>query len=200
MDFSSAIKPDVYRVLVVILVPGAIVSLPLIYVVWPELMLPTTWSTLALPTSVTLFFACLTAGALLENVGSVIEVAVCDKWLERHHKELHQNWEKYLQQKVNDEIVGQRYLRYSLIRFKFELSIMPALLISCCILSIQSIYSNDDLRCRILVACCAELIVAICIRIAINESALLMARTRKIVIDALADNQPPPNTSEKSVR
>ena len=127
LDPTSVVKPDLYRVVTIVLVPGFVAAAPwLAGVFWPALMLPQTWVGTAWPISVTLFGIVLVAGFVLENLGSRIEAVCLDRWAAQQDPELWSVWWRYLGLKTGDEIVGQRYIRAMLVRYKFELSMIPA--------------------------------------------------------------------------
>lgn len=133
MDFGSVLRPDVYRLLIVSVLPGSTAVAPWVFgVLAPELQKPHVWSggsgaVLAL----TLFLVALAVGTFLEDVGSRIEVALIDRFLPTFNPDdcgdLHEVWDQYLSLRTSDEIVGQRYLRNFLVRYKFELSMVTAL-------------------------------------------------------------------------
>ena len=73
--------------------------------------------------------ATLVAGLILEDIGSRIEVG-WDAILDSRPDDQSGKWKEYLQLQIQDEYVGQRYLRTIYVRFKFELSMAPSLAIS----------------------------------------------------------------------
>ena len=136
-DMATSLKPDVYRAVVVVLVPGFVCCSPwLAYVLWPELLSPNTWEGLGLPISVSIFMIVLAAGLVMEDIGSRIEVLWADRWLRRRGPRLSRQWLPYLALTGSTEAVAIRYLRATLVRFKFELSMIPACVIAAVGLSI----------------------------------------------------------------
>ena len=81
--------------------------------------------------SLTLFILSLTAGLILEDLGSLFEANILDtvnlKKYPNHFKE----WEEYLELNIpkESELVAQRYLRTILLRMKFEMSFAFSLII-----------------------------------------------------------------------
>jgi hypothetical protein len=127
LEAASALKPDVYRVTAIVLVPGFVAAAPWVAgVFWPQIQSPMTWKEATLPISLTAFGIVLVVGFFLEDIGSRVEVAWADRWLRRRAKRLSGLWWTYLAQRTDSEIIAQRYLRSTLLRFKFELSMIPA--------------------------------------------------------------------------
>ncbi|UHQ18813.1 hypothetical protein LVB87_11535 [Lysobacter sp. KIS68-7] len=131
IDATTALKPDIYRVTTIVLVPGFTAIGPwLAGVFWPSLMNAQTWAgATTVPISVTIFGMVLVAGFVLEDLGSRIEAKILDRWLRDKAPLLFAYWYRYLGLKTDAEVVGQRYLRALLVRFKFELSMVPAAVI-----------------------------------------------------------------------
>ncbi|HSX59634.1 MAG TPA: hypothetical protein VLF18_05500 [Tahibacter sp.] len=185
MDIANVIKPDVYRIVIVTMVPGFLATSPwLSGVFWPGLKLASTWKDMLIPIGLTGFAVCLIVGLILENIGSEIEVHFADKWVVKNNNKL-DNWNAYLQLETDAEFVGQRYIRSFLIRFKFELSMIPALVISAAGL-LASLYFNQGLT----VPQTATLVtlmftIAIWFLFAVRQSALVLAQTRELLIIAL---------------
>jgi hypothetical protein len=142
MDVSSALKNEIFRPLATVIVPGGFAVAPFIlvtanyvpYVIQFLTNHPTAFS-------IAIFLAIIAAGLVLEDIGSSIEV-LWDRLLSRKFEDRKSNWEQYLKLKMSDEYVGQRYLRTIFVRFKFELSMAPALLVFLCgLLWLNAIYS-----------------------------------------------------------
>jgi hypothetical protein len=129
MDITSTLKNEVFRPLTSIIIPGSIAIGPYLFVIYrhfPGLALfAQNYSILFL---FVVFASATAAGLVLEDIGGLIE----DFWdcvLNKKQKDRKQYWHDYLKLKINDEYIGQRYLRTVHVRFKFELSTIPALLI-----------------------------------------------------------------------
>jgi hypothetical protein len=126
MDFISAFKSELFRPLVTLLIPGGVATAP--YFVLVGHLIPQIrnfWNDHP-STAVAIGIAVITGtGLVLENFGSRLE-NVWDFLLDKEipgHKLI---WERYLKLRIQDEIVGQRYLRSLLVRMKFELAMAPA--------------------------------------------------------------------------
>jgi hypothetical protein len=129
MDILSAFKSEIFRPLTTIVVPGTLALGPFIPIVgyyvpavhrfWEEH--PTAFSTLAL-------ICILAAGLILEDLGSVVESKVWDPRLKKDPT-WQQNWDDYLMLELKDEIIGQPYLESIVARLKFELSMLPTLIV-----------------------------------------------------------------------
>lgn len=135
MDIGSVLRPDAYRLLLTNVLPGSVALAPWAFcVVAPSLLDAGSWTGGAgVVLGMGLAVAVLTAGAILEDAGSRLEVSYIDAVLAADDGPcpgLERRWKSYLALRVNDEVVGQRYLRNFLVRYKFELSMVPAL-VSC---------------------------------------------------------------------
>ncbi|MFT3806051.1 hypothetical protein [Arenimonas sp.] len=130
MDFTSAFKDELFRPFVVLLIPGFLAVSPFVLVAgnWNHEV------ALLFKAQPFAFFgaylALITAaGLMLENFGAAIERGI-DDCLDSHNlPDMHEEWGKYLQLAMKDEIVGQRFLRTLVVRAKFIQSVIPALLI-----------------------------------------------------------------------
>src|SRR5688572_7600414 len=121
MDFASAVKNDAFAPILTYVVPGAVAVAPHLLVVasyFDHVARFGTQHPAALTIAATILI--LVVGALLEEFGQRLEL-LWDRGI------ANANWVPYLKLRLNDEIVGQRYLRRILIRMKFELSMVFAL-------------------------------------------------------------------------
>ncbi len=126
----SVFDTNTTHLLLVIVVPGLLVALPWAYILglW---FAPLTrlsrdkpqWFVLAV------ILAALPTGMVLEDLGATMEVYAFDQW-QPDAKQHAENWWLYLRTAYSHEPVGERYLRTVVLRFKFELSFIPALLIA----------------------------------------------------------------------
>lgn len=126
MELIAAFKSELFRPLVTLVLPGGVASAP--YLILAACLIPSvrTFGHEYPSTSVAIALACIVGiGLVLEDVGSRIEYR-WDKRLNKRHADHLVTWDKYLQLKMRDEIVGQRYLRTLLVRLKFELAMVPA--------------------------------------------------------------------------
>lgn len=129
MDLTGPLKSEVFRPLATIVVPGAIAVGP-----WPIILghyVPQvlTFSEAHPAAFVAMLLICVIAvGLILEDLGAWIEVRWDDS-IDRRQPGHKKNWDEYLTLKLQDELVGQRYLRTLVLRMKFELSMAPALVL-----------------------------------------------------------------------
>lgn len=130
MDLSSTFRAEAYRPVVTIVLPATTASLPYGFIVifeYPHLYTfihdhPAISTILAL-------LIILAVGLVLENLGSLIEAHVLERWLGDSTR-AHEVWYRYLGMSYEIEPIGQRYLRTITVRLKFELSFAVALSIS----------------------------------------------------------------------
>lgn len=127
MDPVSGLKPEFFRTIATILVPGAIAASPYALIVFRRY--PATQqifeypiATATLAAAVAIFF-----GMLIENLGSRIEH--CLWQFINNRQERDGEWQDYLRLRTSNEIVGQRYLRTIITRLKFELAVPPTAVI-----------------------------------------------------------------------
>jgi hypothetical protein len=129
MDPLDALKSEVFRPLVTLIIPGATAILPFVAVVHfynPEFRtFADTYPGLYLTI---VAFAVIGAGFVLENLGSRIESGVWDNLIERDTRTQFDDWFSFLCYAPEHEAVGHRYLRTLTIRLKFELSFSLALI------------------------------------------------------------------------
>jgi diacylglycerol kinase len=127
MDISSTLKNEIFRPLTMIVIPGAFALAPYVAVLakyfpkFSEFMKSETNLFL-----VALLLATTAIGFILEDIGSRIEDSI-DWLLCKIKPGRKEYWSEYLKLKTQDDYIGQRYLRTIYIRFKFELSMAPAL-------------------------------------------------------------------------
>lgn len=129
MDPSAALRNEIFRPLVTLVIPGATVVLPYVILINhynPELQLfadkyPGLYLTL-------IGFAVLAAGFILENFGSLIELQIWDRLIERDTQLQTTDWHLFLCYAPEKEAVGHRYLRKLTLHLKFELAFGLALI------------------------------------------------------------------------
>lgn len=184
MDFSSAVKSDVLRPVLNFVVPGTFAIAPYLVIAAHYLpFVPSFWNDHSAAFSALAIVLVLFVGGLLEDFGTRLEVF----WDERLNAlpNHNANWDKYLSLRIKDEIIGQRYIRNLLTRFKFELSMvfaLPIMLVGLVWLNaLYQVWSDT-----------AFAGVAVIVLIVENylldesyQSAKLLHKTRQIVIDAV---------------
>ncbi|WP_189449601.1 hypothetical protein [Cognatilysobacter xinjiangensis] len=131
MDISSPLKPDVFRVVVVILLPGMLAAFPwAAWFIWPALLQVTTWQDAGVIVGASVLALSLVVGMIIEDVGSEIEVKYVDRYVCRTkslaYSDFDQQWMSYLFTTSAERFVAQRYVRAMVTRLKFELSMIPA--------------------------------------------------------------------------
>jgi hypothetical protein len=129
MELASALKNEIFRPLITIVVPGAFAIGP--YVLLVGHYVPVTRGFMNANSymfGIVISVMILAMGLILEDVGTRIEIG-CDRFLGKDKRCLEGKWKQYLQLKTQDEFIAQRFLRTIHVRFKFELSMAPALLI-----------------------------------------------------------------------
>ena len=193
MDFIAALKNEVFRPLVTLVIPGAIAIGPFILVAayyFPQVT--NFWDEHPSAFVAILIISILTVGLVLENLGSFLEWNIFDEILDRRDPEHKANWERYLQLWLNDEIIGQRYLRQNLTRLKFELSMVPGLFFFFCGLLWANRLYHLWRTSRFIWLSLVILIVTVLMLFEAYRSARTLARTRSLIIEASVDR---PGTS-----
>jgi hypothetical protein len=132
-EIFSAFGSEIFRPLATIVIPGAMAISAWFVVLLQRFP---SFRNIAeanhTETALLLALASIASGLLVEDIGSRIESRWFDKKLvkqpdfSRHDDE----WDQYLRLTFSIEPVGQRYLRTILLRFKFEMGIAVALLLS----------------------------------------------------------------------
>ena len=129
MDIESTLKDEIFRPLATTIVPGAFAIGP--YILVAGYYVPTVaqfWNDHPSAFVTLSGFFVVAAGLILEDLGSEIEVCWLDKRMKSLDADFENTWFKYLQLTENEQnSVGLRYLRTVHLRFKFELSLIPAL-------------------------------------------------------------------------
>lgn len=131
-NVSSVFKAEVFRPLVVLLIPGALAVFPLVLLANGEFADVASFR-IANPLIYYfgLFCVAISTGMIIENLGSMIEVLGWDKRLKRlDPKNFDSDWDLYLQTKYEIEPVGQHYLRTILLRMKFVTHLAIAVLVA----------------------------------------------------------------------
>jgi hypothetical protein len=130
VDFSAPFKPEVLRPIVTLVLPGTIAVGP--YTLILARYVPAVerfWTAHPDASTALLVLAVVAAGFVIDDIGSFVEKLLWDKRLDaRTPDRQHTNrWYEYLKLQLNDELIGQRYLRTKLTQFKFELAMAVAL-------------------------------------------------------------------------
>lgn len=130
MDIPSKFKDEVFRPIVTNIVPGAIAFGPWIAVIGYSIPgMWKFWDTHSTEAYVIVGVLVIAAGMLMEDLGALLEAKILDGRLKRKMKAFDEEWEQYLASDPDEQMVATRYLRSIVVRLKFELSMIPALLI-----------------------------------------------------------------------
>jgi uncharacterized membrane protein YbhN (UPF0104 family) len=185
MDPLSAFRTEVLRPIVTIVVPGAIATGP--FVLLAGYYFPQTHNLWEQHPSafVTILTVCVLAiGLILEDLGGHIEKDLWDCKIKKKYQRQDEDWDKYLQLRLQDEIVGQRYIQDIKTRMKFELSMVPALLT----FLVGLIWTNAQYNLWSLfggiVSSMIILLIAAYLAYESFLSAEILSRTRKLILDA----------------
>jgi hypothetical protein len=136
VDLATPFKTEVLRPLVTLVVPGLIAVAPFVLVTAeyvPEVS--AFWQTHAHAFAVVIALVTLAAGFIIDDLGTGVEKWVIDRRLKRKlrsdcDEDVHgATWRAYLKLRLDDEIVGQRYLRTKFTQLKFELSMCLSLVV-----------------------------------------------------------------------
>jgi hypothetical protein len=201
VDFISAFKSELFRPLATLVVPGSITIGP--YVLVAAYYFPGVVSFWRDHPSafVAILVICIVAvGLIVEDLGAFIERDFWDSKLARENEDHSDYWEQYLKLRLNDEIVGQRYLRTILTRMKFELAMVPAFFFFWCgLLWLNRLY--DLWRpSRFALLSGVILIVTIYLLLESYRSASVMSVTRALIVQAVARSQPDLEGQTENVR
>jgi MFS family permease len=188
VDFISAFKSELFRPLATLVVPGGVAIGP--YVLVAAYYFPGVASFWREHPSafVAILVICIVAvGLIVEDLGAFIERDLWDSKLARENEYHSDHWEQYLKLKLNDEIVGQRYLRTVLTRMKFELAMVPAFFFFWCgLLWLNRLY--DLWRpSRFALLSGVLLVVTIYLLLESFRSASVMSTTRGLIVEAVRD-------------
>lgn len=130
MDLAAPLRPEVLRPVVTLVVPGTIASGPFVLLLGSYVSpVAEFWGLHTSAFTVLLVLTVLAAGFILDDTGTVVEKFWIDKWLENRRSTHRSDWNDYLKLQLEDEIVGQRYLRNKFTQLKFELSMCQSLFV-----------------------------------------------------------------------
>lgn len=130
MDLTAPFKTEVLRPVTTLIVPGTIAVGPFVLILGDYVpAIANFWNDHPSAFSVLIVLAILAAGFIIDDLGAEIEVLAWDRLLCKNDKSHNKNWSEYLKLQLNDELVGQRYLRTKFTQLKFELAMGPSLVI-----------------------------------------------------------------------
>ncbi len=200
MDLIAALKSELFRPLVTLVIPGSIASGPYVLVLgyyFPRVVSFWNDHPSAFVTMVTI--AILAAGLIIEDLGAFIENDFWDGKLATENADHATNWDEYLKLKTQDEIIGQRYLRTVLVRMKFELAMVPALFFFWSgLLWLNRLY--DVWRAsRFVLMSGVILVLAMYMLLESYRSAAIMSNLRKLIICSVQGTTPTPAIDTETV-
>lgn len=133
IGMPSSINKSMFHQLMVIIIPGALVVIPFCMAIYMlpsdlgfrQLLITLEYEDFAIYSIVS--FLILLSGMLLENIGSCIEDSILDK----DNKVSTSAWRAYLFSDCGDDKINviHKYIDQIAFRYKFELSLIPALII-----------------------------------------------------------------------
>jgi hypothetical protein len=195
MEIVSALKPDVYRTVIVVLFPGALAVIPwLVLVFWPELRTSVFWGNggaAAAALALLVLIASL-AGQLLEDVGTRLESDFIDEKAKKSEgtKDILPTFWDYLATPCEQTLVAQRFLSDTLTRYKFELSMFPALLMSSLGLAFAHWLGTGLGGVKTLLLCALQVSIAVWLWLQeLPDSARLLHDIRTHIVRAAAKGQ-----------
>ncbi len=191
MDFISAFKSELFRPLATLVVPGGVAIGPYVLVAtyyFPGVV--SFWKDHPSAFVAILVICIIAVGLIVEDLGAYIERDFWDSKLARENEDHSDHWEQYLKLRLNDEIVGQRYLRTILTRMKFELAMVPAFFFFWCgLLWLNRLYDLWRLS-RFALLSGVLLILTIYLLLESYRSASVMSATRTLIVQAVAQSYP----------
>jgi hypothetical protein len=191
LDFISAFKSELFRPLATLVVPGGVAIGPYVLVVGYYFPGVTLFWREHPSAFVAILVICIVAvGLIVEDLGAFIERDLWDGRLAKENDDHPDHWEQYLKLRLNDEIVGQRYLRTLLTRMKFELAMVPSFFFFWCgLLWLNRLYGLWRPS-RFVLLSGVLLIVTIYLLLESYRSASVMSATRTLVVQAVAESYP----------
>ena len=130
MDLAEPFKTEVLRPITTLVVPGTIAIGPFVLILGD--CVPSVekfWTQHSHAFAVLLVLSVLAAGYIMDEISTMIESKIWDKKIEKRKSGHNREWNEYLQLQLNDELIGQRYLRLKVTQLKFELAMAPSLVI-----------------------------------------------------------------------
>jgi hypothetical protein len=131
MDLTEGLKNEIVRPVLTLVVPGAVGLFPI--AVQIRRLFPALTRYLERHPSlgaVLLFLAILSVGLVFQSLGSWIEAGIIDAQIRRRYSKFESDWYNYLRLPHEAEQIGHRYLRSIMLHMKFELAMIPALVVA----------------------------------------------------------------------
>jgi hypothetical protein len=186
MDLAAPFRPEVLRPIVTVVVPGTIACGPFTLIAGYYMpVVEHFWTVHPTAFSVLLTLAVIAFGFMIDDIGSDIEYHFWDHFLAKRDPQHKENWDRYLQLRLRDEIIGQRYLRVMLTQLKFELAMAPALAVfGCGIIWLNEIYQFFSWQAAL---CSAVVLIAAIVYFLFEswQTAGVLSRTRALIVKAV---------------
>lgn len=129
MDISNAFKKEVFKAVVITLIPGAFALAPfIIFFYIKSSKLSTIIDGNLLGASLVYIFISIAIGMVLEDIGARIEFLFGCIVLKKEADYMN-NWDTYLRTHFQNRQVGEGYINSVVMRMKFELSFSVALIV-----------------------------------------------------------------------
>jgi hypothetical protein len=130
-NFFSAFSTDVFRPLATLLLPGAIgITTWVVAILWRFPAVKDLVSRNHTEVGFVFFLAMVFAGLVFEDFGARLEDRF-DRWADQRTNGQHtENWNAYLQVAFKSDPIGRRYARTPVLRLKFELGVVFAMVSS----------------------------------------------------------------------
>jgi hypothetical protein len=130
MDLAEPFKNEVLRPITTLVVPGTIAVGPFVLVLGDYVpSVEVFWTQHPNAFTVLLVLSVLAAGYVVDEISTRIESKIWDPMIEKRKRGHLREWREYLKLQLNDELIGQRYLRLKVTELKFELAMAPSLII-----------------------------------------------------------------------
>ena len=185
MDYSSILKSEIFRPFTTVFIPGATALWP----IFPIIVNTSKIEKLDVFENSGIFgigfvIFSISLGLIFDSIGSNIE-AVWDRIWNRKTKTHLKNWNDYLQLKIKNEFVGQRYLQTRVLLLKFELSMIPAGLLMAYLCSVGMNIGQFPASYYFYIFKWIGLILALIMAIESFFSVRLLDKIRKQILDAV---------------
>lgn len=200
MDITSGLRSEAFKTITNTIVPGSLATGPYLLIAGHYF------------SQVALFFndhpyafvgivvvLVLSVGVILEDIGTFVEAEVWDRVILKKDTSHLENWRSYLQLRLGSDLIAQRYVRKIVAKLKFELSMIPALLVFLFGMiwfdRLEQVFTFAGLTIFIIVT----LVLTFYMIWESHDSAVVLSRTRKLILEV---TQPVllPKSPRKKVR
>ncbi len=190
METIKGLKLDVNRIILELFIPGIFSVLPLFFLFINKFPAAREYfSQSEGMASLTLVILSLTAGLILEDLGSLFEAHILDSINLKKYPNHFKEWEEYLELNIpkESELVAQRYLRTILLRMKFEMSFAFSLIIMIVGLTILQVEIRFcESNCPFIIWCVTlPFFVTIFLIGESKSSSVLLIKTRSKIINSI---------------